>query len=392
MRYSKFSVLLASFIVVISIFAFLTMHLNNNEDISLSLFELPENLPYLYCEFNGLQDEKGINDSFVTFIFWQNDKLHRITGTAVNKEEWDFRAYTPGAQQAVNRIKQMHVRKARLIPKPGERNVKGRIIARDAGLISKFMQIPYIPVYFRAELSKQNDDEYIMNFDVLNIESLIPEAWANKLNQINTKDFPFTKTPAYAHFASNITLLELIPQLRNYIMENAKNVDAASSLSELRGTLYATLCSGSALWDGISIPPLLLRFKLMDNTMKHALYDFIYDLFNKKYELTYSNEGYYSYTPSSVWLSQSDNYVETGIIDKRSAAKKGMILPEPPEEALLWCGFSPRYIAEAINSFFVQINPELDFKEEFSRFDQIDSCTFTLNSIKSGVIKWVLKK
>lgn len=384
MRHSRFSVLLTSFIAVLTIFIFLSIHLQSNEDVSLSLFELPDNLPYLYCEFNGNDNV----ESYVLFIFWQYNKMHKITGTAGNNEEWNFRAYTTEAQQVVNRINQMHVRKARVIPKPEERNVEGRILACDAGFISKITHAPNIPVYFRADLSKQNDDEYIMNFNVLNIESHIPAAWIMDLNPISINDFPFARVPAYAHFASNITLLELIPQFQSFIVENSKNKNVASSLRSMKGTLYATLGSGSALWDGISIPAVLLRFYIKNNSTKQALFGFVYDLFDRKYELNYTNSGYYSYAPSSVWLSQKDNYIETGIIDRRSAAKNGIILPEPPKDALLWSSFSPRYLVEAINNFIVQINPDLDFKEELGRFDKIDSCSFTLNTLKSGVIKW----
>jgi hypothetical protein len=390
LKHAKLSILLTLFIVVFSMFTYAAMHHKNNDNVSLSLFELPEDLPYLYCEFNGRPDTKGSSEKFVLFVFWQNNKMHRITGTAFNEEEWDFRANTPGAQQVINRINQMHVRKAKLLPKPEDRNVEGRILACDAGLLSRLTQDQNTPLYFQAELSKQNDYEYIMDFNLLNIESLISAAWINDLIPISIKDFPFAKTPAYAHFASNITLLELIPQLQNLITENAKDTNVASSLRSMRGTFYAAIGSESALWDGISVPALSLKIELENNAMKQTLFDFIYGLFNKKYELDYSYDGYYyyAYAPSSIWLSEYDNVIETGIIDRRSAAKYGTILPVPPKEALLWSSFSPRHLAEAINNFTIQISPDLDFKEELRKLSQIDNCTLTLNSINSGVIKW----
>ena len=369
------------------------MHLKNSGDVSLSLFELPDNLPYLYCEFNERLNEKELNEKSVLFMFWQNDKMHRITGTALNEDEWEFKAYTPDAQQVVSRINQMHSRKERLIPKPSERNTEGRILASDAGLISKLTHAPNIPVYFKAELAQQNDDEHIIYFDVFNVESLIPAVWIKDLNPISIKDFPFAKAHAYINFAANLTLIELIPQFQNLIYENAKNKNAASSLRSMRGALFATIGSGNALWDGISVPAALLRFHLRNNVAKRNLFDFIHGLYNKKYELNYDEyEGYYSYAPSSLWLSESSDYIETGIIDKRSKAKNGTILPAPPGEALLWSSFSPRFLAEAINNFIIQISPDLDYKEELSKLAHIENCTLTLNSINSGEIRWRRKR
>ena len=168
MKLGRFFILLAIFTLVLGILSFFAMQFKNNDDVSLSLFELPRNLPYLYCEFNGLPEIEGSSKSFVLFAFWQNDRMHKITGTAVNDDEWDFKAFTPQAQQVVDRVNLMHVRKARVVPNPKDRNVKGRIIASDAGLISRIMRAPTTHVFFEAELSIF-DDEYIMNFDIHNI-------------------------------------------------------------------------------------------------------------------------------------------------------------------------------------------------------------------------------
>jgi hypothetical protein len=376
--------------VILSILTYVAMHLKSNDDVSLSLFELPKNLPYLYCEFNEYPDITGVNGKYVLFVFWQNNKMHQITGTAVN-EEWNFKAYTPDAQQVIDHATQMHARKTRIMPKPGERNVEGRILAADAGLISRISHAPRVPVYFKAELIKPNDDEYNMNFDILNIESVIPTIWLRKLSPINIENLPLaiTKGVAYAQLALNITLMELIPQYQMFISKNAKNRNAASLLRSMSGELYVAVGSGSALWDGISTPTVSCRFYLKNNTMKQALFDFIYDLYNRKYELSASNDGYYSYAPSSLWLSQSKDFLETGIIDRRSTAKNGgSTLPEPPKEALLWLSFSPRYLAEVINSFLSQIDPDLDLSETLDKLAQVDSCTLTLDSIQSGTIKW----
>jgi hypothetical protein len=80
--------------------------------------------------------------------------------------------------------------------------------------------------------------------------------------------------------------------------------------------------------------------------------------------------------------------MEVGIIDKRSSGKNGAILPQPPKEALMWVSFSPRYLSEAINNSIIQISPDLDFKEILVGLDKIDNFTLTLDSIKSGTIKW----
>ena len=364
------------------------MHFKSNDDVSLSLFELPENLPYLYCEFNGHPEITGINEKSVLFVFWQNGKMHRITGTVVN-DEWDFRAYTPDARRVLDRANQMHTRKARIIPGPGDRNVEGRILASDAGLLSKITHAPNIPVHFEAELSKINDDEYIMNFDILNIESIIPAVWLKDLNPIKIKNFPFIKGTAHAHLASNITLIELIPQFQMFISKNAPDKNMESLLRSMNGELYATIGPENALWDGISIPALLLRFHLRNDAMKQALFNFIYGLFSKKYDFNALNNGYYSYAPLSFWISRSDEFLETGIIDRRSITKSGdSDLPEPPEEALMWLSFSPNYLAEAIKNFMTQVGSDLNHTEALGRFTRIDNCTVTLDSIKSGVIRW----
>ncbi|MCL2767937.1 MAG: hypothetical protein FWE49_04360 [Synergistaceae bacterium] len=386
MKYGKFFILFALFTVVLSIFTFVAMHFKSSDDVSLSLFELPENLPYLYCEFNGYPEITGINERFVLFIFWQNAKMNRITATTDN-DEWNFRAYTPDAQQVVDRVNQMHTRKARVLPKPGERDLEGRILASDAGLISKFMHTPNIPVHFKAELSK-NDNEYIMDFDMLNIESIIPATWMIDLTPIKIKSFPFIKGLNYARLASNITLFELVPQIQVFISKNAKNRNIASALRSMKGELYATISSGSALWDGISIPAILTRFHLKSNAAKQALFDFIYDIFDKKYDLEASSNGYYSHAPLSLWLSQTNEYLETGVIDRRNIDNNGNSdLPEPPEEALMWLSFSPRHLAEAISNIMIQINPDLDYKEALTRFTKIDNCTIILDSVKSGKIR-----
>jgi len=352
------------------------------------LFELPNNLPYLYCEFNGHPEITGVSERSVLFIFWQNDKMHQIKGTAVN-DEWVFKADTPDAKRVIDRANQMHTRKTRIMPKPGERSVEGRIIANDAGLISRITHSPRTIVFFEAELSKFNDDEYIMDFNLQNIESIIPSAWLEDLNPISIKEFPYITGTVYAHLASNITFIELIPQLQMFINKNAKNRNTASSLSSMRGELYASIGSGNALWDGKSIPASLLRFHLINDATKQALFDFIHDLFNSKYELNNSGNEYYSYVPSSVWLFQSENYLEAGIVDMRSIMEDvESTLPEPPEEALMWISFSPRYLVEAINKFVAQISPNLDFKETLDRLTKIDNCTITLNSISSGAVKW----
>ncbi|MCL2146765.1 MAG: hypothetical protein FWH52_03060 [Synergistaceae bacterium] len=387
MKLSRFFILLTLFTLALSILSFFAMHFKSNDDVSLSLFELPRNLPYLYCEFNGLTKTNGSNENFVLLAFWQNEKMHKITGTAVNDEEWDFRAFTPEAQQVVDRVNMMHVRKARVVPNPKDRDVKGRIIASDAGLISRITHAPMTPVYLEAELSIF-DDEYVMNFDIYNIESVIPAAWLSDLNPINIENIPFVEGFAYANFFSNITLIELFPQFQMFINKNAKNRNIASSLRSMKGALYASIGSESALWDGISIPAILLKFNLRNNTMKKTLYDFVHDLFSSKYELNYSDNEYSSTTPSSVWLRESRDFLEIGVIDKRSTVKNGVILPRPPKEALLWLSFSPHHLAEAINNSIIQISPDLDCKETLAGLDKIDNCTLTLFSIKSGVFKW----
>jgi hypothetical protein len=122
--------------------------------------------------------------------------------------------------------------------------------------------------------------------------------------------------------------------------------------------------------------------------MKQALLDFIHGILDKKYELNSSDNGYCSVAPSSIWLSKSNAYFEMGIIDRRSTSKNGAILPKPPKEALMWISFSPRHIVEAINNTVIQISPDLAIKDTLGRLTQIDNCTFTLDSIKSGTIKW----
>ena|GEM_PF-3489166 len=387
MKLGRFFILLAIFTLVLSILSFFALHFKSNDDVSLSLFELPGNMPYLYCEFNGLSETNGSNESYVLFAFWQNDKIHKITGTAVNDEEWDFKAYTPEAQQVVDRVNLMHVRKARLIPNPKDRNVKGRILASDAGLISRIARAPTAHILFEAELSIF-DDEYVMNFDIHNIESIIPAAWLSDLNPINIENVPLIEGVAYANFASNITLIELIPQIQTFINNNAKSRNIASSLRSMRGTMYASISSESAMWDGISIPAISLRFNLRNNTMKRVLFEFIHDYFSKKYELNYSDNGYSSIAPSSVWLREFRDFLEICVIDKRSTGKNGAILPRPPKEALMWVSFTPRYLAEAINNSIIQISPDLDFNETLVMLNKIDNCTLTLDSIKSGVFKW----
>ena len=389
MKHGRLFVLLfALFIVILCIFTFIAMHFKSSDDVSLSLFELPENLPYFYSEFKGYPEITGTNERSILFIFWQNGKMHKITGAVVNNE-WDFRAYTPEAQQVIDRAIQMHTRKVRIITQPEDRNVEGRILASDAGLISKITHTLNIPIYFKAELSTFDDNEYTMNFDILNIESIIPATWMMELNPIKIKDFPLVKGITYAHLASNITLIELIPQFQMFISKNAKNRNEASLLRSMRGELYATISSGNALWDGVSIPALLLRFHLKNNDTKQALFDFTYDLFNKKYELEPLNNGYCSYTPLSLWLSQSNEFFEAGIINERHITNNGRSsLPHPPEEALMWLSFSPSYLAEAINNSISQISRDLDFKETLYKLTEIDNCTLMLNTIKSGSIRW----
>jgi hypothetical protein len=283
----------------------------------------------------------------------------------------------------------MSTRKARIIPKPDDRKVEGRILASDAGLISRITHTSHMPVYFEAELSKNSDDECTMDFEILNIESVIPPIWLKDLNPIKIKDFPSVKGHTFAHIASNITLVEMIPQFQTLIIKNTRNKNNISSLRSLRGELFATIGSGKAIWDGISVPALLLRLHLKNNTMKQVLFSFIYDLFNNKYELNVSDNEYYSYTPISLWLSARNEFIETGIIDRRSIAKnEGSTLPKPPDEALMWLSFSPNYLAETFNNFMVQISPDLDFRDTLSRLTKIDNCTFTLDSVKSGTIKW----
>ncbi|MCL2767340.1 MAG: hypothetical protein FWE49_01215 [Synergistaceae bacterium] len=389
MKHGRFFIFIfAFFIAISSILTFVAMHFKSSDDVSLSLFELPENLPYLYSEFKGYPEITGTNDRSILFIYWQNGKMHKITGTVVN-DEWDFRAYTPEAQQVIDHAIQMHTRKARIISKPEDRNVEGRVLASDAGLISKVTHAPNIPIFLKAELSKLNDNECVMNFDLLNIESIIPATWLMDLNPIKIKNFPLIKGHTYARLASNITLIELIPHFQMFISKNAKNRNAASLLRSMRGELYATISSGNALWDGISIPPLLLRFHLKNDATKQALFDFAYDLFNKKYELEPTNNGYYSYAPLSLWLSQSKEFLEAGIIDIRNITNSGeQPLPEPPEEALMWLSFSPNYLAEAINNSITQISTDLDLKETLCRLTEIDNCTIILNTIKSGSFRW----
>ena len=392
MKRVKFSILFALFIVVSSILTFVAMHFKSNDDVLLSLFELPENLPYLYCEFKGHPEITGIDERSVLFIFWQNGKMHRITGIAAN-DEWNFRGHTPDAQQVIDRANQMHNRKVRIIHKPGDRNVEGRILASDAGLLSKIARAPNIPVYFNAELSKLDDTEYIMNFDILNIESIIPPACLRDLSPIKIKNFPSIKGDAYARLASNITFIELIPQFQMFISKNALNKNMTSALRTLRGELYATVSSGNALWDGISTPASLLRFHLKNDAMKQTLFNFIYVLFNKKYELNAINNGYYLYAPSSLWLYRTNEFLETGIIDRRNLTGSGeSALPDPPEEALIWLSFSPYFLTEAINNFITQISPDLNFKQALSRLTQIDNCTVILESIKSGVVRWKIRR
>jgi len=388
LKHGKLFILLALFILVTSILSYVALHFKNYDDVSLSLFELPKSLPYLYCEFNGHPGITGLDERSVLLIFWQNDKMHRIKGTAIN-EEWDFTADTPNARRVIEKANQMHTRKTRIMPKPGERNIEGRILANDAGFISRITHSPKTIVHFEAELSKLSDDEYIMNFNIMNIESIIPAAWLKDLIPIRIKGFPIIKGTTYAHLASNITLMELIPQIKTFINKNAKNRIAASSLRSMRGELYVSIGSGNALWDGKSVPASLLRFHLRNNAARQTLFDFIYDFLNKKYELFATNNGYFSYTPSSIWLSQSEDYLETGVIDRNSITKnEESALPEPPNEALIWISFSPRYLVEAINNFITQIIPDIDFKETLDRLTNLDNCTFTLNSIKSGAIKW----
>ena len=364
------------------------MHFKNNDDISLSLFELPKNLPYLYCEFNGHLGKHESNERYVLFVFWQNGKMHRIEGTAPNGE-WDFKAYTPLAQHVIDSANQMNTRKARIIPKPEDRNVEGRILASDAGFFSKIAHTPDTPIYFRADISKYSDFESLMSFDIHNIESIIPPVWLKDLAPIKIGNFPLVKGQTYAHIAASITLIELIPQFQMFISKNVKNKNAVSSLRSMRGELHATIGSAKATWDGISIPAVLLRLSLKNNTSKQALFSFIYDLFEKKYELYESDNGFYSFNPLSLWLSKTNDFIETGIIDMRSIGKsEGSTLPEPPKEALMWFSFSPSHLAEAINNSVIQISPDLDFKETLSRLNKIENCTFTLSSTKSGTIRW----
>lgn len=361
MRRERTFLLSLFFAVLIGAPFLVWINIQSDRVISDPIFDLPDDIPYVYVEL----DESvlgGKKNRIVVLLYYDDGKVNRI-GAVDDNGKWKFSSSSENAERRLDSAIQNHMRKVRLIPEPLERPGFGKIFASDAGLL---VAENSRRAEFKAEISGIGENEWEMKVELSNIELLVPRT--SDFAYVRMRDFPNIDGTVYGRFAANLGLFKFL---------------------NLKGEVYATIGEGNAKFEGLRIPAVLSRFYLDDKGMINQLFNKIHDICLNRYDYVNVHGGLYSPAPLSLWMTEASAFAEFGIIDESKISGDFSSFPTG-RNSIFWLQVCPRLLLDAFERSLLRINPKLSLLKNAGVLKNMDSLSVVFYSLGSGRIRWKL--